>query len=262
MPPPKSQNQRQLRKRYSSNGCSRRPQKPLPVDRRGIDVVLVADPSRAVAVPGEVYFVDLAQLAGTNDLEGLLELRHAPLLRPHLHHAGVAILGVDGGGGFGGVVRQRLFDVHVLAGRAGVDRDRHVLMVGRGNDHRVDVVAVEKCPVVLGGKGAGFGQRAAGLEVFVPDVADGRDPRERHFLERRHQLPAAPAGADAADVDGLAGREAARRGRQPGQCQARGKAELFEKLAAILRSVHGGVRPSSTLVPTDRRSRSVSAPAG
>ena len=40
-------------------------EEPLPVDRRGIDVVLVAGPARRVAVPGEVHLVDLAELAAT-----------------------------------------------------------------------------------------------------------------------------------------------------------------------------------------------------
>ena len=53
---------------------------------------------------------------------------------------------------FGQIVRQRLFDVHVLAGRAGVDRDRHVPVVGRADHHGVDVLARQQLVIILRGR--------------------------------------------------------------------------------------------------------------
>ena len=48
----------------------------------------------------------------------------------------------------GDVVRSRLLDVDVLAGGDRVDRSAGVRVVGRADEHRVDVLAVEDAPVV------------------------------------------------------------------------------------------------------------------
>ena len=86
MPPPKSQNQRQLRKRYSSNGCVlRRAEERLPVHRLRVDAELVAADAVGVAVPAHADLDDLAEPAGLDQLAGLLDVRHAPLLRADLH---------------------------------------------------------------------------------------------------------------------------------------------------------------------------------
>ncbi len=166
MPPPKSQNQRQLRKRYSSNGCSRRvAEERLPVDRLGVDAVACAAAHAVgVAVPGQVHLVDLAELPRPDDLAGLDEVRHAPLLRADLHDALVLVLGLDDRRALGQIVRQRLLDVDVLAGRAGVDGHRHVPVVGRADQHGVDVLAVEQLVV------APWWRRPAGRPACVPSA--------------------------------------------------------------------------------------------
>src|SRR5262249_13578331 len=105
------------------------------------------------------------------------------------------------------VVGQRLLDVHVLPGGAGVHRHRHVPVVRRADQHGVDVLAVEDLLVFLGGERLGVGELAALVEVDVVDVADGGDADVGHLGERLHQGPAAAAGADAADGQLLVGAE-------------------------------------------------------
>ncbi len=108
--------------------------------------------TRLIAVPGQVHLVDLAELAATNDLAPLLKLRHAALLHPHLHDALVLVLRFDDGSPFGQIVREGLLDVNVLAGGTGIDRDRHVPMIGRCYQNGVNVLPIQQRAVVLGGE--------------------------------------------------------------------------------------------------------------
>ena len=82
--------------------------------------------------------------------------------------------------------RQRLFADHVLAGLGRHDSGNHVPMVGRGDAHRVDVLAADQFAEVAVGRAAlvvlaqrrtvmavdvGFG----GVEMILVDVADRDD---------------------------------------------------------------------------------------
>ncbi len=116
-------------------------QKCLPVHFLGIDALGPFAGAIGVAVPGQMNFVDISQLAGAHDFSGLLELRHAALLRADLHDALMLVLRIDDRFSFGQIVRQRFFDVHVLARGAGVDRHGHVPVIRRGDEHGVDVLA-------------------------------------------------------------------------------------------------------------------------
>ena len=75
-------------------------------------------------------------------------------LRPDLQHLAESVHGVaqldrllDG-------VRHRLLDVHVLARGHGVDGDLRVPMVRRGDQHGVDVVAIQEVPIIERAVGA------------------------------------------------------------------------------------------------------------
>ena len=92
------------------------------------------------------------------------------------------------------VVRQRLLDVDVLPRRAGVDGDRRVPVVGRGDQDGVEVLAVEQFLVVGRGERLRVGDLLAGVEVRLVDVADGRDPdvgdlRPAPTSSARHRPP-------------------------------------------------------------------------
>ena len=97
--------------------------------------------------PG-AHAADAPEGTAAHELHGLGPVRAAALPLAALHHPPVAA----GGGGhrlaLADRVGQRLFHVHVLAGGAGIDHLDAVPMVGRADDHRVDVVVVEQRPVV------------------------------------------------------------------------------------------------------------------
>ena len=67
---------------------------------------------------------------------------------PDLHHAPRLPHGLDQGRPLLRARRHRLFDVDVLAGAAGVGGDARVRVVPGGDDHGVDVLAVEQAAVV------------------------------------------------------------------------------------------------------------------
>ena len=104
----------------------------------------------AVAVPGEVDLVNLAELARLDDLRtpsamcGMLRCC-VPTCTMRLWSFWASMTALP----FGQIVRQRLLDVDILARRARVDRHRHVPVVGRADEHRVDVLAIQQRPVVF-----------------------------------------------------------------------------------------------------------------
>ena len=210
MPPPKSQNQRQLRKRYSSNGWS------LAVPRNGFQSTVFgsmfsfgrADRGR-VAVPGEMDLVNLAELARLDDLVRLLHVRHDSLLRADLHDALVLVLGLD--------------DTLALptARASAASRHRRPCPPRRRRrssaraSGRACRSARRRCPCGRAARGSPSWQvpsASASLRAFgqmdVPDVADRGDLARRESSPALHQLAAAAARADAADVDRLIGGKA------------------------------------------------------
>ena len=89
--------------------------------------------------------------------------------------------GLDHRLALGDVVADRLLDVHVLARLAGVDRRQGVPVVGRGDDHGVDVLGVEHLAVVAHGRrlvAPRLLDPVGGLRgVTVVDVGDARRSR-------------------------------------------------------------------------------------
>ena len=131
----------------------------FPGDLPGIDAQRPAlKPCRAASVPAQVDLENLADPAALDQLARLLDVGHAPLLHADLHDLPVPILGLDDRRAFGEIVGQRFLDVDVLAGVAGIDRHRHVPVVGAADQDGVDVLAVEDLAIVLGGEGLGIGE--------------------------------------------------------------------------------------------------------
>src|SRR5262249_55068176 len=118
------------------------------------------------------------------------------------------------------VVRERLLDVHVLPCGAGVHGDRHVPVVGRGDQDGIDLFKVEDTLVILGGPllavppPLGFGQ------IYVPDVTNRGNVDLGNLNKGLHQVSAPAAAANEANLNGVVsvlgvhGRHAERR--QPG----------------------------------------------
>ena len=90
-----------------------------------------------------------AKVAVCDQLPRFLEVMPAALLEADLHDAVVPPGRVDHPQRRLDPVRDGLLDVHVLAGRAGIDGHRAVPVVRRRDEHGVDVLAVEDPPVVL-----------------------------------------------------------------------------------------------------------------
>ena len=198
-PPPKSQNHRQLRNRYSSNGWSGAlPRKSFQATWRGstpmgvrwnrevpprfqLRWILKISPIRPPLTSSRAFWI-----------WGMLRCC-MPTWTTFLFRFWASMIAAP----FGQVVGQRLLDVDILAGIAGVDGHRHVPVVGAADQDGVDVLAVEELAVMLGRDGLGIRQLLRRVEVGVVDVADGRDPDPRHPGQRLHQRPATAAGAQA-----------------------------------------------------------------
>ena len=97
-------------------------------------------------------------------------------------------------------VRGRLFDVDVLAGLQGTQRDRAVPVVRRRDEDGVDVLVVEHAAEIFDGAwGAalGFLHDAGGLgQAIGIDVAQGGDRRIAPAGERSGEGSRPAAGAD------------------------------------------------------------------
>jgi len=149
MPPPKSQNQRHCETDTRRTAARGPCQKHLPIDGLGIDVELVPLPARLIAIPGEMHFVNIADLPGLDDLVGFLKLRMLRCCVATLYDAAMIVLRGDHRGAFAQIVRQRLLNIHVLAAAHAATRQRHVPVIGRTDDHGVDVLAIEQGPIIF-----------------------------------------------------------------------------------------------------------------
>ena len=199
-----------------------------------------------------MYFVNLADAAGLDDLIRLQNVRHAPLLHAHLHDGLGLPLGFKYFFALRQIVRERLFHIHIFARFAGGDRHRHVPMVRRADDHGIHIFAGQEFGKMLRGEGVGIGECFALLQMLVPHIADRRDADARNFFEAFHQPPAAPAGADAADLQGIVGRIAPRgfqaahrqdRGPPPAACPKNPRRDCCIALAPVSRSGKLGLQP-------------------
>ena len=162
----------------------------IPIDilllERSDELLGTAPATVLVDVPAEVDVRDVAELAAADVVVGSMVSRTGTALGADLENgtrseAGVA-LGIDGvKKHVGGVhiLGHRLFAVGVLAGVDGVRRVLGVLEVGRGDDHRVDVlgVLVEVDVARVGIDGVAELLLELGLRVLVetllPEVGDG-----------------------------------------------------------------------------------------
>ena len=163
----------------------------------GVGASTLPMPSRA-RYTMRVGEADGPELAAAQVLERLAKDRARSALRAHLDHAAV----LSGRGhhlpAFPHVVGERLLDVDVLARLAGPDRGQGMPMVGRGDDHGVDVLVVEQfADVAVDGDldAAVFEQLGFPVDVGAVHVAEGDNPRSRNILEGVDELVSPPADA-------------------------------------------------------------------
>jgi hypothetical protein len=170
MPLPKSQNQRQLRK-------------------------------------GQVDLVDLAEPAFLDEVVRFLKLRHAALLGANLDNAFILVLSLDDRLALGEVVRQGLLDVDILLRIAGVHGHGHVPVVGAADEDGIDILVVEDFLVIPSRDGLRVGDLLGLIQMGIVNVAHGSHADIGNLGQRAHQVLAAAARADAADVERLIGAE-------------------------------------------------------
>jgi hypothetical protein len=133
---------------------------------------------------------------------------------------------------FGERQRERLLDVHVLAGLARVDHLERMPVVGRVDDHRVDVGAFEHAAIVGVAGRASAGLLHRELDVRRVDVAHARDLDIVVRQEGVEHLVAAVADADDAHPDAVVGAEHA--ARTDRRAHPRGGCGLAELAATYL----------------------------
>ena len=114
-------------------------------------------------------------------------MRGAALLRAHLDDAIVAAGGVDHDAALADGQRERFFDVDVLARLARHDRRQRVPVIGRADDYRVDVLAIEHPAKVAAGEIRHL------VEVLVDALGRLADLLVVHVAER-DALRAKPQG--------------------------------------------------------------------
>jgi len=120
----------------------------------------------------------------------------AALLRAHHGDNTGLFRGLDHGAAFDHGVGKRLFHEDVLPGLAGVDERQPVPMLGCGDHHRVDVLAIENLSIVPLPIGLASEKLISFVQALAVDVADHRDLYVAKPAEDRHELAPAPTTAD------------------------------------------------------------------
>ena len=178
------------------------------------------------AGPGDGHLADRARLHQLGELG--IELRRPPL-RAHLHDPVVPPGRLDHPPAFADREREGLLDVDILARVARHDRLDGMPVVGRGDDHRVDVLLVEDAAEILvpldraaefrQPRGDSVGQLLEmrmdlvelPVQIRLVDVAKGDDLGVLVSEERVEDLHAAVSDADAADAHPIVGPDHAAR---------------------------------------------------
>src|SRR5213082_3581441 len=174
----------------------------LQVERNGI----VPCARGAVAIVSGGNLGDFAELAGSDDLAGLLVLVGRDPLAASLDDALVAPRRFNYFGAVFNLMGHGLFDVDVFAGAERVEHDGQVPIIGRGDDDGVNVFAVEQL-FVLSEVGVDFavGALLGAREVALVTIADLDQVVLSGFFGGFEQNVAANSETDEAQVDAVAG---------------------------------------------------------
>ena len=144
-----------------------------------------------------------AQLAGSHDIPAFDEEVVAAALHAHLNDALGSAFGVHQFGALLRGVAQRLFDVHVLARRQGIQHHLGVPVLGGGDQHRLNVFVGQQLLVIA----VDPGMRAGGLrrggygafQVRLVHIANRADAHGGVLLESGHDDRAPASAADHAE---------------------------------------------------------------
>ena len=133
------------------------PAGPVEAGRQGLGGEVVGNRrSPEMDVDG----VDAPEHTVAHEFDGGAELRRGALLGTGLEHTFGVAHGLHHGDGLVDIVGQRFFAIHILARAHGGDGDEGVPVVGRGDEHRVDVGAREQlAKIIVGGAALVSGAR-------------------------------------------------------------------------------------------------------
>ena len=142
--------------------------------------------------------------ACTNSIISLIGFPRPPV-GPHLHHTLRALGGLHHVPAFGNRQTERLLDIHVLTGVAGVDEHGRVPVVGRSDDHRVDLFVRQQLLVLFIFLRSGARLLDGKLHVVVAQIADGGGDLVAVFEESVVDLIATIAESDVTHPDPVIG---------------------------------------------------------
>src|SRR5215467_3380414 len=110
---------------------------PLPIQRLDIHCLAISPPE-VVLPPIGPNLRDAPKAASLNQVHGVAKVAPAPLLHPALQNLFCGTDRMGQGSAFFDSVRDRLFQVNILAGGNGIDGHAYVPMVGRRDDNGVE----------------------------------------------------------------------------------------------------------------------------
>jgi len=131
-------------------------------------------------------FVDSAEPARLHQFASPDDVRHAPLLHADLHDPRMLGERIEDDFIFRHVVRERLLDIDILAGRHGRHGDRDMPVIGRRDQDRVNVLVIEQTAIIAVDSRLGIGELARLVQVRLIDIAQGSHPRVGDFGQRPH----------------------------------------------------------------------------
>ena len=227
-PPPKFQYQRQWLIFFLAEGLIGSGAEPqLPIERLGVDGFGRPVPM-IVLPPIGSHLRDASQAAGLDQVHGVAKVGPTALLHAALqnllagtHRAGERGAFLDG-------VGDRLFQINVFAGGQGIDRHANVPVVGRRDEHGIDVGCEHLAIIQMGGRHSvrPFPDRIAVRPVHI---AHRHDLVRAELVGGVQQVPHPAAGSNHSDANGIVCTQHSGRGE-------RGKSTCDDEAAAIQHS--------------------------
>jgi hypothetical protein len=134
-----------------------------------------------------------------DDLSGFGEVGRRPLLGAGLNDALVFASRFGNGAALADVMRERLLNVHVLAGFACENGGAGVPVIGGRDQHRIDIAQFEKLAEVLKRAGIGTSPLARRLGEGLVDIGGGDELRARSLAHVARNVAPASSASDQAD---------------------------------------------------------------
>ena len=162
-----------------------------------------ADARTAFVAKGAGVF-HFAERIGFQPGQRIGEPDSAAALHAHLHDPLVGVGGLHELTAFPDIVRDGLFDIHILAGLTAPDGRERVPVIRRGDRDGIDLLALQQLADVLIRRHvrALFQKlRLALFEHLRIHVAERHEPHAFHFEVFRNVIFAAPVEADDGDAD-------------------------------------------------------------